>query len=79
MKNIDHVPDDEKQHFMKCPVCHEYFDMRDLGQAFQNFHDAVPNPRNISPLRKVNPEWGNSARLGSPEEFLNGKIRVNRN
>jgi hypothetical protein len=27
-------------HFMKCPGCGEWFDMRDLGQILVHVHDA---------------------------------------
>ena len=36
-------PDDEAEHFMLCPDCKGYFDMRDLGQVFE--HDGpLPHP-----------------------------------
>ena len=30
----------EADHFMKCPGCREWFDMRDLDQILQHVHDA---------------------------------------
>lgn len=35
-KRIDSLPDDEGYHFMKCPGCGQWFDMRDLGQVFDH-------------------------------------------
>jgi CRISPR/Cas system type I-B associated protein Csh2 (Cas7 group RAMP superfamily) len=29
----------ETDHFMKCPGCGEWFDMRDLGQVFTHVHN----------------------------------------
>ena len=30
----------ESDHFMKCPGCGEWFDMRDLAQVLSHVHDA---------------------------------------
>lgn len=35
-KPIDDLPDDERRHFMKCPGCGRWFDMRDLGQVAEH-------------------------------------------
>lgn len=36
-------PDSESDHFMRCPECGAWFDMRDLGAAFD--HDGpLPHP-----------------------------------
>lgn len=29
----------DREHFMKCNTCGEYFDMMDLGQVFKHEHD----------------------------------------
>jgi hypothetical protein len=36
----DGVAETESDHFMKCPACGEWFDMRDLGQMLSHVHDA---------------------------------------
>jgi hypothetical protein len=36
----DGVAETEADHFMKCPGCGEWFDMRDLGQILVHMHDA---------------------------------------
>jgi hypothetical protein len=36
----DGVAEAETDHFMKCPGCGEWFDMRDLGQLLAHVHDA---------------------------------------
>jgi uncharacterized C2H2 Zn-finger protein len=36
--DVDGIAKTEADHFMKCPACGEWFDMRDLGQA--HVHDA---------------------------------------
>jgi hypothetical protein len=34
------TPQTELEHFMRCPVCHKWFDMRDLVEAFEHYHDG---------------------------------------
>ena len=42
-KRVGEQPKSEGEHFMKCPACGGYFDMRDLAQVFQ--HDGpLPHP-----------------------------------
>jgi hypothetical protein len=36
----DGVAETEADHFMKCPGCGEWFDMRDLDQLLAHVHDA---------------------------------------
>lgn len=36
-------PQSEEDHFMRCPVCHEWFDMRDLCQAFAVLGSKLTN------------------------------------
>lgn len=37
------TPQTELEHFMQCPVCGEWFDMRDLGKALEHWHEG-PEP-----------------------------------
>ncbi|MFL5787320.1 MAG: hypothetical protein ACJ748_04660, partial [Flavisolibacter sp.] len=37
MRNIDHLTQEEKQHYIKCD-CGEYVDMRDLSDVFSHLH-----------------------------------------
>jgi hypothetical protein len=39
----------EGDHFMRCPVCHKWFDMRDLRDAFEHWHDGPENDRPLPP------------------------------
>ncbi len=34
------IAETEADHFMKCPACGQWFDMRDLGQLLAHVHDA---------------------------------------
>jgi hypothetical protein len=34
------TPSTEAEHFLACPVCGQKFDMRDLGQALEHWHDG---------------------------------------
>jgi uncharacterized C2H2 Zn-finger protein len=36
----DGIAEAEADHFMKCPGCGEWFDMRDLNQLLAHVHDA---------------------------------------
>src|SRR5258705_13669868 len=38
--DADGVVETEADHFMKCPGCGQWFDMRDLGEVLANVHDA---------------------------------------
>ena len=38
--DADGAAETEADHFMKCPGCGQWFDMRDLGQALAHVHDA---------------------------------------
>ena len=37
--DADGIAETEADHFMKCPACGEWFDMRDLGQTLLHVHD----------------------------------------
>jgi hypothetical protein len=37
--DADGIAETEADHFMKCPGCGEWFDMRDLGQVLKHGHD----------------------------------------
>jgi hypothetical protein len=38
--DADGVARSEADHFMQCPGCGQWFDMRDLGQVLEHVHDA---------------------------------------
>jgi hypothetical protein len=37
--DADGIVETEADHFIKCPGCGEWFDMRDLGQVLAHVHD----------------------------------------
>ena len=39
-RDADGIAQREADHFMKCPAFGEWFDMRDLGEVFEHWHDA---------------------------------------
>jgi hypothetical protein len=51
----------EADHFMQCPVCQQWFDMRDLGQVADHIHgseiefsdETAPAPRRTGALAPV--------------------------
>jgi hypothetical protein len=58
MKAIDHLAQQEQKHFIQCN-CGEYFDMRDLAQVFDHFHE----------VKLPEPAWTNSVRVGEPTAY----------
>jgi hypothetical protein len=38
--DLDGVAQTEADHFMKCPGCGQWFDMRDLRQVIEHVHDG---------------------------------------
>jgi hypothetical protein len=55
--DVDGVAETEADHFMKCPSCGEWFDMRDLQQTLAHIHDPEieicegPEPPRKGPLQ----------------------------
>jgi len=41
MTTIDHLPQDQRKHFILC-ACGHYLDMRNLAQVFDHLHDIKP-------------------------------------
>lgn len=51
-KPLDWTPQSEMDHFMKCPVCGEIFDVRKLEQAIMHIHDGPENKKPRPSRRK---------------------------
>lgn len=68
MKNIDHLPADEQQHFILCD-CGIYVDMRELSDVFRHLH-----VKNIPEA-----EWSHSVRNGEPAAYPKKGSRVHLN
>lgn len=43
---------------MRCPVCHKWFDMRDLRDAFEHWHDGPELGDALPPEKAVAKEAG---------------------
>jgi len=76
IKDISHLPTDEKKHFHFCEHCENYFDWRDLGEVFLHTEGDC-----IKGKEKPKVRFDASQRVGDPEEFLNNidKIQINLN
>jgi hypothetical protein len=59
----------EKKHYMKCPDCGEYFDMRDLQDVFNHFHKSAA----------VKAEYTHSIRVGEPVVYTKEKKKLDLN
>lgn len=58
MNKIDHLPEEEKQHYILCE-CGKYIDMRDLSDVFSHLHiNNIPAA-----------EWTHSVRKGEPAAY----------
>ena len=44
MKDLERIDEKEKEHFMKCEACHQWFDMRDLSAVFDHEHWMKEKP-----------------------------------
>ena len=42
-KRVGAEPESESDHYMKCPTCGGYFDMRDLAQVLEH-EGPLPHP-----------------------------------
>jgi hypothetical protein len=53
------TPTSEQDHLMKCPACRQVFDMRDLGQALEHWHDGPDDEGDgwLKKLRRVASFW----------------------
>jgi hypothetical protein len=68
MQNIDHLPLEEKEHYIQCD-CGEYIDMRDLAEVFGHLHMK----------KTVKAEWSYSVKKGEPAAFPRTGERINLN
>ena len=59
----------ERRHYMKCPDCGGYFDMRDLQDVFNHFHKSA----------SIEADYTHSVRIGEPIEYSKRKRRNNLN
>ncbi|MCK1622410.1 hypothetical protein IVA98_03955 [Bradyrhizobium sp. 160] len=37
-KPLGWAPQDEREHFIRCTICDEWLDMRDLGEVLDHLH-----------------------------------------
>lgn len=68
MKNIDHLPREERKYFEQCN-CGEYFDCRDLGEVFKHVHE----------IKLPKAEWQFSIKLGEATAYTKKKNRLDLN
>jgi hypothetical protein len=38
MKSIEEINEEEREHYLQCPECKEWFDMRNLNEVFRHEH-----------------------------------------
>lgn len=64
MKDLDKIPDKEREHFMRCPKCEEWFDMRDLSQVFEHEHSGLPKIKKRPHSKRLgdSTEWDSEGR-----------------
>ena len=59
----------ERRHFMKCPDCGNYFDMRDLEDVFNHFHKS----------NELLAEYSQSIIVGEPMAYTKSKQNIDLN
>jgi Zn-finger nucleic acid-binding protein len=52
-RDVDGVAKHDADHFMKCPSCGQWFDMRDLDQVIEHVHAPAPSPTSAIHLRRI--------------------------
>jgi hypothetical protein len=63
----------EADHFMKCPGCGEWFDMRDLGEVAKHVHDG---DFEISEIKGARSSWNAHAGRALPNRVgVPGQVR----
>ncbi|HEU4469667.1 MAG TPA: hypothetical protein VFR58_01170 [Flavisolibacter sp.] len=67
MQTIDHLPADERRHFILCD-CGRYVDMRDLSAVFEHLHAGLPEP-----------DWSFAMRAGEPVAYTPDGKKTNLN
>jgi hypothetical protein len=60
---------EERRHYMKCPDCGDYFDMRDLQQVFNHFHKSA----------YVRANYSHSIKVGEPIAYTKNKKKLDLN
>lgn len=54
MTSIEHLSEEERQHFILCN-CGEYIDMRNLSEVFEHLHADFPVPQWSYSIKKDEP------------------------
>jgi hypothetical protein len=67
MKSIQHLSQEEQQHFIVCE-CGEYINMRNLSEVFQHAHAGLPQP-----------EWTYSIKKDEPTAYLKTGKKIDLN
>jgi len=68
MKAINDIPKEDKCHFLKCDLCGNYFDCRDLADVLMHTHENLPKG-----------EFNYSRDVSQPVAYIKGKIAIAQN
>lgn len=68
MKNLKRVPESEKHYYVKCEVCNDYFDCRNLDEVVSHIHE-----------KQFDATFTSSRKLPEPFGYLKGKVLVHQN
>jgi hypothetical protein len=69
MKDISHILEEERLHYVKCRTCGNYFDCRNLSEVLDHTYEN----------NRLNSDFTFSRRLPEPVEYLKGKIKIPQN
>jgi len=65
-ENFLHIPEHERHHYIKCELCNQYIDCRNLAQVIMHTHQKI----------NFTPNFISSRKLSEPVEYLKGKLEI---
>ena len=66
---MKYISQAERRHYMKCPDCGHYFDMRDLQDVFNHFHKSAT----------IRADYTHSIRIGESIAYNRKKRKIDLN
>jgi hypothetical protein len=68
MTNLFLIAEYERHHYIRCKLCNQYLDCRDLSQVFEHEHENLPEP-----------SFTSSKKTDEPIEYIQGKLQIIQN
>jgi hypothetical protein len=68
VKNLEQIPESEKHYYVKCEVCNDYFDCRNLNEVVVHLHEEY-----------LDSTFTSSRKVPEPFVYLKGRVLLNQN